>query len=312
MIQINWPLIYKETSKPLWYRVNMPTGIKYIMLVKMDDTLVSMPYFSYANLQSETPEKVEDAPVFDYDGKIFSCQDPDIQWHLRLLTPVSGHYHKVKVVSWLSLPLTPDEQFARFSSNVRRKINKATKNNIKIEIGGSELVNKFYSVFSHNMHRLGAPAMSKNFYKRVVDAFGHDGSVLIAKHDGKAIGGAIMLKRGKYAEVCWFATLEDYSSFYTSYFLWWECIKLAIKRKSRVFSFGRSTRNSGSHYYKQQWGVRNTTLYWSFSYPLRNDRYPIAGLNILMPNRNILSFLWKISPCFVIRWLGPMVADQFY
>ncbi|MDY0343079.1 MAG: peptidoglycan bridge formation glycyltransferase FemA/FemB family protein [Lentimicrobium sp.] len=311
-MKIKWPLIYEKADKPLWYKVNTPYGMKFIMLVNMGDVLVSMPYFSYALIQNKVPDKVEVAPEFSYDGKIFSCSDPTVQWHLRLLTRVSEHYHDVKVVSWLPLPDSPEEQFSRLSSNVKRKINKAVKNNIKVEIGGSELINKFYSVFSHNMHRLGAPAMSRKFYRRVVDAFGHNGTVIIAKHDGKAIGGAIMLKRGHFAEVCWFATLEDYNPFYTSYFLWWECIKLSIERKNHVFSFGRSTRNSGSHYYKQQWGVKNTTLYWNFSYPLRNDKYRIAGINILMPNRNILSFLWKISPCFVIRWLGPMVADKFY
>lgn len=311
-MKIKWPLIYEKAGKPAWYKVHTPRGMKFIMLVKMGDVLVSMPYFSYALMHDDVPEQVETTPEFIYDGRTFSCTDPDVQWHLRLLARVSDYYHDVKVVSWLPLPDSPEEQFARLSSNVRRKISKAVKHNIKVEIGGSELVNKFYGVFSHNMHRLGAPAMSRKFYKRVVDAFGHNGTVIIARHDGKAIGGAIMLKRGHFAEVCWFATLEDYNPFYTSYFLWWECIKLSIQRKSHAFSFGRSTRNSGSHYYKQQWGVKNTTLYWNFSYPLRNDQVKIGRLNILMPNRNILSFLWKISPCFVIRWLGPMVADKFY
>ena len=311
-MKIKWPLIYKKTDNPLWYKVNTPSGLKFIMLVNMGDVLVSMPYFSYSLIQDNVPAKVETAPEFNYDGQVFSCPDPAVHWHLRLLKKVSEHYHDVKVVSWLPLPDSPEEQLSRLSSNVRRKINKAVKHNIQVEVGGSELIHKFYGVFSHNMHRLGAPAMSRHFYKRVVEAYGHNGSVIIAKHDGKAIGGAIMLKNGPYAEVCWFATLEDYSPFYTSYFLWWQCIKLSIERNCKVFSFGRSTRNSGSHYYKQQWGVKNATLYWNFSYPVRNDKYRIAGLNILMPNRNVLSFLWKISPCFVIRWLGPMVADKFY
>ncbi len=311
-MSVKWPLIYQHAGPVGWYRVKTVTGDRFMMMVNMDDILVSMPYFSYAHFSDQEPELVEKHPVFTLEEGKLQCSDPAIQWHVRMLKPVSGHFHTVKVVSWLPLETTAEKQLLRFSSNLRRKINKSVSREIKLEVGGSELIGKFYGVFSHNMHRLGAPAMSKSFYARVVTAFGRDASVLIALYHGKAIGGAILLKKGEFAETCWFSTLEDYNPFYTSYFLWWECIRLSIERECKVFSFGRSTKDSGPHLYKQQWGVKNTTLYWSFSYPLRNDQYTIGPLKIPMPNRKILSFLWKISPCFIIRWLGPMVAGKFY
>lgn len=309
---VNWPLIFSKAGKFGWYRVETPSGSRYLMMVNMDGILVSLPYFSYAYLTEKEPEKVESNPVFNYDGQILTCSDPDVQWQVRMLKPVSQYFHAVKIVSWLPLTDSIEAQMARFSSNVRRKIHKAVVNEITVEKGGRELIGQFYSVFSHNMHKLGAPAMSRSFYASVVEAFGKDARVLIARHHGKAIGGAIWLKHGNFSETCWFSTLEDYNSFYTSYILWWECISLSIEKKCKVFSFGRSTRDSGTHVYKQQWGVRNTTLYWSFSYPLRNDQFRIGLLNINMPNRKVLGFLWKISPCFIIRWLGPMVAGKFY
>lgn len=310
---VKWSLIYEKAGPIGWYKVSTPNGDRYMMMVTMDDILVSMPYFSYAYLEKEKPETVEPYPEFYIaENGNMVCRDETIQWHVRMLKPVSEHFHTDKAVSWLPLERNPKKQLTRFSSNLRRKINKSVSRGIKVEVGGPELIGKFYSVFSHNMHRLGAPHMSKSFYSRVVTAFGRDASVVVALYDGKAIGGAIMLKRGEMAETCWFATLEDYNPFYTSYFLWWECIKLAIERGCRIFSFGRSSTESGPYQYKQQWGVKNTTLYWSFSYPLRNDIYRVGPFDILMPNRKILAFIWKITPCFVIRWLGPIVAGKFY
>lgn len=309
---VNWSMIYRKSGPLGWYAVHTPFGKRYMMMVNMDDILVSLPFFSYGALTKKEPDVLDSKVEFTFDGKQLTCNDPKVRWHVRMLRPVSEHFHTVKVVSWLRLAETPQAQLSRFSSNVRRKINKAMSNEIKLETGGLELVGQFYGVFAHNMHRLGAPSMSRSFYSGIVEAFGRDATVLIAKHHGKAIGGAIWLKRGDYGEACWFSTLEDYNSFYTSYFLWWSCIKHSIERNCKVFSFGRSTRDSGPHLYKQQWGARNSTLYWSFSYPPRNDQFKIGPLRINMPDRTILSFLWKISPCFIIRWLGPMVAGKFY
>jgi len=311
-MSVKWPMIYRKSGPLGWYVVHTPFGMRYMMMVNMDDILVSLPYFSYASITDKVPEVIEPNPVFTYDGKLLTCSDPKVQWQVRMLKPVSEYFHTVKVVSWLPLAGSPQAQLARFSSNVRRKINKAIANDIVIETGGRELIGQFYSVFSHNMHRLGAPTMSRSFYGNIVEAFGREAAVLIAWHHGKAIGGAIWLKQGDYGEACWFSTLEDYNTFYTSYFLWWECIKLSIDRNCKVFSFGRSTLDTGPHLYKQQWGTKNSTLYWNFSYPPRNDNFRIGPFNINMPDRKILSFLWKISPCFIIRWLGPMVAGKFY
>lgn len=75
-MKIKWPLIYEKADKPLWYKVNTPYGMKFIMLVNMGDVLVSMPYFSYALIQNKVPDKVEVAPEFSYDGKIFLVPIP--------------------------------------------------------------------------------------------------------------------------------------------------------------------------------------------------------------------------------------------
>ena len=38
--------------------------------------------------------------------------------------------------------------------------------------------------------------------------------------------------------------------------LYWEVLKLAIDRHYRVFDFGRSSRDSGTFRFKQQWGAQ--------------------------------------------------------
>lgn len=310
--KVKWTHLYIKNNPPLWYRVETISGTRYILMVDMDGTLVSLPYFSYAMLTGKKPENVSENVSFILkDGK-FSCSDLSVKWQVRMLRPVSEYVESHKVVSWLPLQRNAEEQMAALSSNIRRKIRKAENNGVIVEVGGPELSGCFYSVYSQNMHRLGAPSMSRSFYRRVVESFGNGGRFVVARYKGNAIGGAVLLRNGGATEACWFATLEDYNCFYTSYLLWWECIKLSCNSGCKVFSFGRSTRGTGSHIYKSQWGTRDTTLFWSYSCLHGNDVYKLGPFRFVMADREILAKLWKLSPCFIVRWLGPIVAGKFY
>lgn len=309
---VNWIHLYSKVSPPLWYRIDTPRGPRYILMVDMDGTLVSLPYFSWAMYTGQTPENLSDTVSFQLkDGKL-SCSDLSVRWQVRMLRPVADHVESHKVVSWLPLKKTAEAQMAALSSNVRRKIRKAEKNGVSIEVGGAELSKVFFGIYARNMHRLGAPAMSQAFYRRVVESFGEEGRILIASYQGQAVGGAVWLRNGDKAEACWFATLDKFNGLYTSYLLWWHCIKLSCDNACSVFSFGRSTRGSGTHQYKSQWGSRNATLYWSYSHPMEISRIKLGPVQFKMPGRRMLAAVWKASPGFVVRWLGPRVAGKFY
>jgi serine/alanine adding enzyme len=296
----------------MWYRVVSGKSMRYLLMVDMDGTLVSLPYFSWALLTEQKPEIVAgDISFVLEDGKLV-CSDQNRKWQVRMLRPLTGNVESHKVVSWLHLKKDVESQMEALPSNVRRKIRKAGKNGIGIISGGAELVDKFYNIYAQNVHRLGAPAMPPGFYKSVAEAFGSNGRFLIATYQNKEIGAALWLRNGNNAEACWFATLEEYNSLYTSYLLWWECIKLSCISGCRIFSFGRSTKGSGTFQYKSQWGTHNSNIYWNYSHPFGNERIKIGPFRINMPKRELLAKIWKKMPGFIVRWLGPMVAGKFY
>ncbi|MFH1120036.1 MAG: peptidoglycan bridge formation glycyltransferase FemA/FemB family protein [Bacteroidota bacterium] len=311
-MSVNWNYLYTDQNPPLWYRVDSEKGMRYLLMVDMDGILVSLPYFSWALFTDQKPEVVVEHITFTLKDGRLTCNDEKVKWQVRLLRPVSENVESHKVVSWLPLTSNVEAQMAALHSNVRRKIRKAQKNGVIIKTGGPELSDQFYNIYSLNMHRLGAPAMAPDFYKRIVEAFGNNGKILIAKYQGRKIGAALWLKNGDKAEACWFATLNDSNILYTSYLLWWECIRLACVNDCSVFSFGRSSRGSGTHHYKCQWGTRNSTLYWSYSGPCGQDSFRLGPLKFMLPGRTILSVLWKLMPRFIVRRLGPLVAGKFY
>jgi len=311
-MSVNWNMVYADRCQPLWYRVDTEKGVRYLLMVDMDGTLVSMPYFSWALFSRETPGNIATNISFTLrDGRL-QCSDEKVKWSVRMLHQVSDHIESHKVVSWLPLKENAALQMDSLPSNVRRKIRKAGKNGIGIMVGGAELSDEFYRVYSRNMHRLGAPAMSAAFYKRVAEAFGREGKFVLATYNGRNIGAALWLQHGDKAEACWFATLEDYNSLYTSYLLWWECIRLSCIAGCHVFSFGRSTEGSGTHQYKSQWGTRNSRLYRNYSHHPGKKVFKFGPVQIEFPGQEFLSGIWKRLPGFMTRWIGPRLAGRFY
>ena len=246
---------------------------------------VSLPHFSYGN-SNLLPETIEAK-----------------KWEVRSLKQISPFYFNNKVLSWLLLEEDDNKQLACFSSNLRRKIHKSQLINFELVIGGTEYINEFYSLFQQTMHRFGSPALSIEFYHHLISNY-HDGicKVFLIYFDGRVVGGSILLSHKTFFENCWIATDPKFNNINVSYFLQWAMISHAKQQKAEIYSFGRSTINSGVHQFKKQWNTTDHILYRNFSHlPTKDIRsYPI------------LSELWRYTPSTLTKSIGPKIAKYIY
>ncbi len=260
---------------------------------RMGRKVVMLPHFSYGpSAPAGVASKVIEA--LKVDG--YSCE-----W--RLFERVSEFNFKDKVSTFLPILTDCETQFAQLDANVRRKIRKSASNGITVKTGKSELLPEFYDIYSRNMHRLGSPALPRKWFAALLDQYTQgDALIACAYVEGKPAGAAFLLSYNGFNEACWFSTLSRYNKLYTAYALYWYLIQYTIQQKGNIFSFGRSSEQSGVHKFKQQWGGIDRPLVWNYSHP---------------PTRNIRSFsflprVWKLLPFQLARFLGPYVAGRFY
>ena len=225
------------------------------------------------------------------------------KWEVRSLKQISPYFIDNKVLSWLSLEKDETSQYGSFSSTLRRKIQKSQSFNFELVIGGIEYVNDFYSLFQQTMHHFGSPALSIEFYRHLTTNY-RDGicKVFLIYLDGRFVGGSILVSFRTFFENCWIATDPKFNKRNVSYSLHWAMISHAIQQKAEIYSFGRSTINSGVHQYKRQWNTTDHILYRNFSHPLTKDirSYPI------------LSELWRYTPSILTNSIGPKIAKYIY
>ena len=87
--------------------------------------------------------------------------------------------------------------------------------------------------------------------------------------------------------------------------LYWEVLKYAIEKRYSYFDFGRSSLNSGTYKFKQQWGALPKQLYWHYWLPENGE---LPELNPNNPKYALIINVWKRMPVFLTKWIGPHIV----
>ena len=213
-----------------------------------------------------------------------------------------------KVTSIFELDTDQKKVFAGLGSNLRRKINKASKYNLKVKSGSTELLNDFYQVYTKNIYHLKSLSYSKQFFKDLFSSYQH-GSLrfFISYLDNKPVGSALLASYGRFYENLYFATLQEQRKHYVSDWLHWQMIQYIIEadnkpeftKSNKVYSFGRSTVNSTVHQYKNHWPVTSVPL------------FVFSNINDVRQN-NLLKSTWGLLPRFVTEPLDSRLIKHIY
>lgn len=208
-----------------------------------------------------------------------------------------------KVSMLLSLPATSDDLFSGFKSKLRSQIRKAEKNGLTYELGNSqEFIDKFYVVFSENMHRLGSPVHSKKWIESICGQYKQQCIIAIVKLDNVPVAGGVVLFTDKKACIPWASTRAEYNRLSPNMMLYWALLKFVTDSGCKQFDFGRSTYNEGTYKFKKQWGAQPIPLNWRHVGENQSELNSSVSENKL---RIIVENIWRKLPLSVVNRIGP-------
>ncbi|MBF0396116.1 MAG: FemAB family PEP-CTERM system-associated protein [Desulfobacterales bacterium] len=222
------------------------------------------------------------------------------------------HLHPNKVITLsqkvsmtLDIPNSSGALWNSFSSKLRSQIKKAKKNGLSFRIGGIELVEDFYYVFSVNMRNLGSPVHSKIWIMEIIRNYNKNARIGIVYYGHTPIGVGIIILTGKKAFVPWGSTLKRYNSLAPNMLLYWHFLEYAADNGAYFFDFGRSSIDEGTYRFKKQWGALPKQLYWH--YILINKREFDSSLP---SKREFVEQLWQKLPINIANLIGPYIRKH--
>jgi FemAB-related protein (PEP-CTERM system-associated) len=214
---------------------------------------------------------------------------------------------KVRMV--LDLPDGSDVLMQSFRSKLRSQVKKSIKMGLERRIGGAELIDDFYRVFTINMRDLGSPVHSKEFLQNILERFPAYTRIFVVYKGAEPVAGSIVCTLNQTVYNPWASSLRKYHHYNPNMLLYWSMLEYACDHGFTRFDFGRSTEGSGAYKFKQQWGTRPVRLCW-FTFPNLGVKRPSSAATADQTLFHVAVELWKKMPVPVSRMLGPAIRKH--
>ena len=178
------------------------------------------------------------------------------------VTGVKYQAHDFKVGLRRRLPSSKEALWQDLGPKVRNQVRKAKKSGCRAVVGGAELLDAFYGVFSENMRDLGSPVHDRALFKTLDHRFADRMRMVVVMRKGvPAAAAAVFFHRGVLYNP-WASSLRRFRSDCPNMLLYWTMLAHGVETGCGVFDFGRSSPGASTCRFKLQWGARMQPMTW--------------------------------------------------
>jgi len=265
---------------------------------------VSMPFVNYGGVLAdnvETARALLNRAIVE--TRRAGGSHIELRHTSRTFPELPARRHKVAMT--LELEDTSERQWQRVDRKVRNQVRKAEKSGLVMEDGGLELLEAFYTVFSHNMRDLGTPVYGMSFFKEVLSTFPTVTRIFVVRHAGRPVAASLVHWHGPILEVPWASSIREFNPLCVNVLLYWRMLQFAVAQGCRRFDLGRSTPGEGTFHFKQQWGATPRDLVWEY---WTADGRSLPNLSPANPKFGLAIKAWQRLPLPVATTLGPFIV----
>lgn len=210
-----------------------------------------------------------------------------------------------KVHMRLELPATSDELWTGLKSKLRSQVKKPLNDpSLTVSFGHLDQLDSFYDVFCKNMRDLGTPPFSKELFRGMLTQFGESAEICSVMQNGHPIACGFLLHGPEVTLIPSASALREFNHTACNMLMYWHCLKRSVERGQKAFDFGRSSHDSGTYKFKQQWGAEEFPAVWQ--YCLRKgevgDVRPGSG------KFDKVIAIWQKLPVWFTRLIGPEIV----
>lgn len=211
-----------------------------------------------------------------------------------------------KVRMLVRLPESAEVLLASYKPKLRSQIKKAQKNGLSADISTSAVaLEQFYAVYAKNMHRLGSPVHSFNWFIHLTQLLAPQQAfkIVLVSYQQQVVGAALLLHYGKQAWIPWASTLADFNHLAPNMLLYWHIQAYLADQGISTFDMGRSTYGEGTYRFKAQWGAEPEVLCWQTFDTVNTD----GQIDLGMPAgrlRLLAEKTWRLLPLPVATTCG--------
>ena len=154
------------------------------------------------------------------------------------------------------------------------------------------------------MRDLGTPVYSSALFRSALNQFPDHIEFCVVRLGGNPIAAAMLSHGLGITEVPSASSLREYNSTCANMLMYWKLLVRAIERHQTIFDFGRSSLDSSTYRFKQQWGAMPGISVWN--YHVRQGDH--SRMRPAHPRNQRLIKIWRRLPLPLSRLLGPNIV----
>lgn len=185
----------------------------------------------------------------------------------------------------------------------RAMVRKGIKAGLVSEV--DEGVERFFGVFSDNVHRHGTPALPKRYFQILREEFGPDCSVMSVLKDGQVVSSVLSFYFRNEILPYYAGDMPEARDLAANDFKYWELMRRACEAGYTLFDYGRSKVGTGPYSFKKNWGFEPQPLHYEYQL-VKADGIP--DVNPLNPKYRLFIAAWKKLPLPVANFIGPLIV----
>ncbi len=141
----------------------------------------------------------------------------------------------------------------------------------------------------------------------ILDKFPENSHIVVVRNGNQSIAAGFLISHRNKMEVPWASSLRRFNHLSPNMLLYWNMLKYSITQGFQTFDFGRSTRDSGTFSFKEQWGAIPHETFWV--YPGK-DASQLPDHSPQNPRYKWATRVWTRLPLFVANRCGPWIVGN--
>ncbi|MBL8809558.1 MAG: FemAB family PEP-CTERM system-associated protein [Planctomycetaceae bacterium] len=229
----------------------------------------------------------------------------ELRQEQRIEHPALNSTNTEKVHMRMTLPSSVDALWNGLKSKLRSQVRKPLSDeSMTVEFGRMEQLDSFYDIFCCNMRDLGTPPFSRELFRQMLVGFGERAEICTVLKDGKPVASGFLLHGPEVTLIPSASSLREYNHTACNMLMYWHCLKRSVELGQKAFDFGRSSHDSGTYKFKQQWGAEEYPAVWQ--YCLR--RGAVGDVRPSSGKYDRMIAIWQKLPVWVTRLIGPEIV----
>jgi len=266
-------------------------------------SLVSLPFAAHCGAAADDPS----ARAALHGAAVEVARERGVE-HLELRNPASREpgwpQQQLYVMFRKSIVADAEANLAAIPRKQRAMVRKGIQRSLVSEVDSG--VERFFDLYSGNMHRHGTPPFSRRYFEALRSVFGDKCEVLtVLTPQGQPLSSVLSFYFRDEVLPYYAGDDERARELAGNDFKYWELMRRAGERGCRTFDYGRSKRDTGSFSFKKNWGFEPQPLHYEYQL-LRRDQVPQN--NPSNPRYRSLIGAWRRLPRPLVNAIGPAIV----